>query len=54
MLPTGGSIFVPLKVASITIDNNFKGPLIEKPPKCQSFKIAILVPRILTGLQYTV
>ena len=32
MLPTG-SIFFPLKVAPMRIDDNFKGHLIEKPPK---------------------
>ena len=32
MLPTG-SIFFPLKVAHMQIRNNFKGHLIEKPPK---------------------
>ena len=44
MLPIG-SIFFPLIVAPMRIENNFKGPSKEKPPKlnkpiCQSFKIA--------------
>ena len=32
MLPMG-SIFFPLRVAPMRLENNFKGHLIEKPPK---------------------
>ena len=32
MLPRG-SIFFPFRVAPLRIENNFKGHLIEKPPK---------------------
>ena len=39
MLPTG-SIFFPLKVAAMRIENNFKGHYIEKLPKLEYVKMA--------------
>ena len=53
-----GSIFLPLKVAPMRIENNFNGHLIEKPPKLNDANKSvfenrqILVPRTLNALQY--
>ena len=41
MLPIG-SIFFPLKVAPMRIENNFKGHLIEKPPKLNYANMSLL------------